>query len=1311
MNGDAPAIASASTEGPIPPKTAEQKLARKNELKAKSTLLLAIPDEHLLKFHGIKDAKTLWEAIKARIKTIDTDDLVRMDLKWQVAMLTMRGTKEQGMNEMLQERIIPLETPANVIGCSRWDMFIQFIKLKYRDENTRKSVIEQHTYRQAENLRKSQSPRVFVCGSLNHLIKDCNFYENKMVGKSMLNNMGRVTGQREVRPVWNNAQRGNPQYALQDQGIFDSGCSRHMTGNKSYLTDYQDIDGGFVAFAGSPKGARTMLADSLLPTAFWAKAVNTACYVQNRVLVTKPHNKTPYELLLGRPPSISFMRPFGCPVTILNTLDPLGKFDRKADVGFLVGYSIISKAFRVFNIRIRKVEENLHINFLENKPNVAGSGPEWLFDIDSLTKSMNYEPVTTGNQTNGDADNKDADEVPGKGDDDLSERNGQEKEEKEGYTNNTNRVSTVNPSVNAAGQGFDNVDDQERIDSSTQDVNTAGPSINTSLEATGIFDDAYDDREEVGAEADLNNLETTMNVSSIPTTRIHKDHLIEQIIRDLHSAPLTRRMSQQDLEELVRNKARLVAQDYTQEEGIHYDEVFAPVARIEAIRYMLMISSLGLQRRLQVQQKEDGIFISQDKYVVDILKKFDLVTIKAASTPIETNKALLKDEEAEDVDVHLYRSMIGSLMYLTASRPDIMFAVCACARDSPFDLEAFSDSDYAGASLDRESITGAEYVTTANCCGKVLWIQNQMLYYGFNFINTKIHIDNESTICIVKNPVFHSKTKHIEIRHHFIRYSYEKKLVQVIKIYTYHSVAYLLTKAFDVSCGPIHLVAYETIYKEWEDRMERAATTTSSLEAEFEAASKQSNDPPLSRVNTLGSGEDNMKLIELMEHYTKLSELIQALVDKKKVIISETSIRSDLKLDDAEGTNCLPTATIFAELERIGAKTTSWNEFSRTMASAIICLATNQNFNLSKYIFNNMVKNLDGGLKFLMYPRFVQVFLDKQVEGMSKHKGVYVTPSHTKKVFSNIKRPCKGFSRRVTSLFSIMMVQATEDMGANSATPTDSHSTPIITQPSSSKPQKKKSRRKQRKDNAPTEPTTKETTLEEHVSTLSYDLLPSGDDRMQLAKLMSLCTNIHEKVLDLEKAKTAQAKEITFLKKRVKQLEKRRKSRNSGLKRLRKEDASNKGRKIKDLDADAEVTLVNETQEMNDDNLMFVTGVLEDQEIKFEKVVEEPIVSVSTTTKSIPFSAAEVVTTASASVVIPDELTLAQTLIELKTAKPKPVTTAATIVTSVRPRAKGIIFYDQEEHVPTSSKTFSSSQSQLPQVKDKGKGKMVEPEV
>ncbi|GJZ38432.1 hypothetical protein Tco_0584995 [Tanacetum coccineum] len=218
---------------------------------------------------------------------------------------------------------------------------------------------------------------------------------------------------------------------------------------------------------------------------------------------------------------------------------------------------------------------------------------------------------------------------------------------------------------------------------------------------------------------------------------------------------------------------------------------------------------------------------------------------------------------------------------------------------------------------------------------------------------------------------------------------------------------------------------------------------------------------------------------------------IQALVDGKTVIVTETSIRRALHLKDTEGTDCLPNATIFAELERMGyenltqkltiykaffspqwkflihtilqclsAKTTAWNEFSSTIASAIIYLATNQKFNFSKYIFDHMVKNLVGGVKFLMYHRFVQVFLNKKVEGMSKHKEIYDIPSHSKKVFANMKRQGNNFSSRITPLFPTMMVLAQEDMGKASAAPTDSHFTPIITQPSTSKPPNKQSRRK-----------------------------------------------------------------------------------------------------------------------------------------------------------------------------------------------------------------------------------------------------------
>ncbi|GJY47659.1 putative ribonuclease H-like domain-containing protein [Tanacetum coccineum] len=768
---------------------------------------------------------------------------------------------------------------------------------------------------------------------------------------------------------------------------------------------------------------------------------------------------------------------------------------------------------------------------------------DWLFDADSLTISMNYVLVVVGNQPNdivgtkynivtGQAEKKkepEQDEENARkkptevdesgvsdngGQDDQATRSelerllqqenttmdpGRERAQRNKFesvfgqdkdANGKNIYKMFTP-VNAAGSTCDNLSGSIPVNVATLPNADLLPDLlipedTTDLLNIGIFSGAYDN-EDVGVEADLNNLETTMNVSPIPTTRIYKDHPKNQIIGDLNYAIQTRRMTkisdehamvsyvnkqrrtnhkhyqnflfacfisqkepknvfqamkdpswieamQEELlqfklqkvwtlvdlpngkraigtkwvfrnkkderEIIVRNKARLVAQGYTQEEGIDYDEVFAPVARIEAIRLFLAYASFmvfivyqmdvkstllygtikeevyvcqppgfedpqfpdkvykvyvddiifgstkkSLCDEFEVQHKEDVIFISQDKYVAKILKKFDFATVKTTSTLIKTNKALVKDEEAKAIDVHLYRSMIGSLMYLTASRPDIMFVVYACARDSPFDLEAFSDSDYARASLDRKSTIGgcqflgkrliswqckkqtivtnsttkAEYVAAANCCGQVLWIQNQMLDYGFNFMNTKIYIDNESTICIVKNPVFNSKTKHIEIRHHFIRDSYEKKLIQVIKIYTD-----TMLQIFSQS-GPIYLVAnetvykewedrmeraattasslegsienkYETVYKEWEDRMERAATTASSLDAEqdsgsgprcqdtilggvkaqsrFEATSKQSNDPPLSRVNTLGSREDSIKLIELMEYCTILSELV-----------------------------------------------------------------------------------------------------------------------------------------------------------------------------------------------------------------------------------------------------------------------------------------------------------------------------------------------------------------------------------------------------------------------------------------------------
>ncbi|GJZ43432.1 hypothetical protein Tco_0590687 [Tanacetum coccineum] len=378
---------------------------------------------------------------------------------------------------------------------------------------------------------------------------------------------------------------------------------------------------------------------------------------------------------------------------------------------------------------------------------------------------------------------------------------------------------------------------------------------------------------------------------------------------------------------------------------------------------------------------------------------------------------------------------------------------------------------------------------------------------------------------------------------------------------------------------------------------------------------------------------------------------IQALVDKKKLtLMGYENLTQKLTFYKAYFSSQWK-FLIHTILQCLSAKTTAWNEFSSTMASAIICLATNQKFNFSKYIFDHMMKNLEGGVKFLMYPRFVQVFLDKQVEGMSKHKGIYVTPSHTKKIFANMKREGKGFSGRITPLFQTMMVQAPEDMGEDSAAPTDSHSTPIITQPSSSKPQKKKSKRKQRKDSGPTEPIPDEATNEEPISTPSCDPPQSGEDRLQLTELMSLCTKLQKQVLDLEEAKTAQAKEIASLKKRVKQLEKRRKSRTSKsrLRRLYKvgrsarvisskdeglgdqEDTSKHGRKTDKMDQDAEVDMAE--KDVSTDDPVTTTG----------EVV---------TTANVVVSTAEVTTDSTTTTTV-DELILAQTLIEIKAAKPK----------------------------------------------------------
>ncbi|GJV19842.1 putative ribonuclease H-like domain-containing protein [Tanacetum coccineum] len=726
------------------------------------------------------------------------------------------------------------------------------------------------------------------------------------------------------------------------------------------------------------------------------------------------------------------MRPFVCPVTILNTIDHLGKFDSKAEEGFFVGYSLNSKAFRVFNSRTRIVEENLHIRYTVLMVLPGGLRDDKndgaVADINNFGYKSKFSPIQLQEFIKcilfimiGDF---------------------------QSTSTNKKMIKNLGNMENPKGNS-------KYIEVTKLDKAMTEEHHNSSIRSLDIR----------GFTKWKKGLYALMDPDLLD--RVYK---VEKALYGLHQAP--RAWYEALSTYLLDNGFQRVKIDNTLFIIRHKGDIFLVQVYVDDIIFgstkkelcnafeklmheKFQMSSMGeltFFLGLQVKQKKDGIFISQYKYMEEILKKFGFTEVKSASTPMETQKPLLKDEDGEEVDVHMYRSMIGSLMYLTSSRPDIMFAVCACARyqvnpkvlhlhavkrifrylkgqsklglwypkDSPFDLVAYTNSDYAGASLDRKSTTGgcqflrcrliswqckkqivvanstteAEYVAASSCCGQVFWIQNQLLDYGYNFMHTKIFIDNYSTICIIKNPVFYSKTKHIEIRHHFIRDCNEKKLIQMIKIHT--DVAYLLTKAFD-------------------ERMTRM------------------------EWKSLFGMELKLMLFWSTTKAKTINEetQIHALVDGKKIVITESSVRRDLQLVDKEG---------------------------------------------------------------------------------------------------------KDFSGKVTPLFATMLVQHQSAVGEGVNTPR------------------------------------------------------SDEDSLKLKELMEFCTKLQQRVLDLENTKTAQAAEITNLKKRVKKLEKKGGSRTYKLKRLSKigrkamtvstdkedlgeEDASKQGRKIVDIDADEGITLVDEIAE------------------------------------------------------------------------------------------------------------------------------------
>nr|GFA13068.1 putative ribonuclease H-like domain-containing protein [Tanacetum cinerariifolium] len=464
-----------------------------------------------------------------------------------------------------------------------------------------------------------------------------------------------------------------------------------------------------------------MLADAKLPITFWAKAVNTACYVQNRVLVNKSHNKTPYEVFNGRSPAIGFLKPFGCYVMILNTLNNLGKFEEKGDEGYFIGYSMSSKAFRVFNKRTRRVEENLHAEFLENKAIEKGFGPNWLFDFNSLTKSMNYVPVDAGIISTNISCTKDAtsQEVKknvsslryialpnwaydarlefssSKPQDHCSTKvpEGSRNPNPTAFTSNppadpmeTLTVETPIPTDSSPVPTAYSTDSQEpssdaRLISKKVANQEETPSLDNILSLTNRFEyilgGTTNSDESNGVEADISNMETAITASPTPTLRIHKDHPKGRIIGPLDTPIQTRNKSKEVEEQsfiaiihqktdpallqfclflcflsqvepkkiydalqdpswdergiVIRNKARLVAQGHTQEEEIDYDEVFAHVARIEAIRLFLAYAS----------------FIDFTVYYMDVKSAFLCGTIDEEVYDINQ----IDEDDMEEIDI------------------------------------------------------------------------------------------------------------------------------------------------------------------------------------------------------------------------------------------------------------------------------------------------------------------------------------------------------------------------------------------------------------------------------------------------------------------------------------------------------------------------------------------------------------------------------------------------------------------------------------------------------------------------------------
>ncbi|GKB47720.1 putative ribonuclease H-like domain-containing protein, partial [Tanacetum coccineum] len=613
--------------------------------------------------------------------------------------------------------------------------------------------------------------------------------------------------------VWKPKTKGNPQQDLEDKGVIDSGCSRHMTRNMSYLTDFEEIDGGYVAFGGNPKGGKLTGGGTIKTGNLDFKNVYFVRELQFNLFSVSQMCDKKNSVLFNDTECIVLSPNF----KLTNESHVLLKVPRKNNMYSVDLKNIVPKGgLTCLFAKATSNESKLwhrrlgHINFKTMnkliKGNLVRGLPLKLFEINqtcvACQKGKKHRASCKSKTLAGPLSSQDSKSSLDAGFKPLSDGekkvNGDPSKEDERYDqkkdDNVNSTNNINTAIDG---------------NSTNNVNVVSSTVN----AAGIEVNVVDDDKDVGTEADMNNLDAFMPVSPIPTTRVHKDNPFSS----------AKNKSKDERGIVIKNKARLVDQGCTQEEGIDYDEFFAPVARIEAIRLFLAYTSfkdfvvyqmdvksaflygkieeevyvcqpLGFEdpdfpdRVYKVEKTLYGLhqaprawyetlstylldngfqrgkidktlFIRRDKgdillvqvYVDDIIfgsikkslctefkkmihKKFQMISMGELTfflglTPMETQKPLLKDEDGEEVDVHLYRSMIGSLMYLTSSRPDIMFIVCACARyqvnpkvshlhavkrifrylkgqpklglwypkDSPFDLVAYTDSDYAGA--------------------------------------------------------------------------------------------------------------------------------------------------------------------------------------------------------------------------------------------------------------------------------------------------------------------------------------------------------------------------------------------------------------------------------------------------------------------------------------------------------------------------------------------------------------------------------------------------------------------------------------